>query len=128
MLGDAKIGAFLCVRDREAAKRFYAGTLGLTLTREDSYALVFDAGGTVLRVSPVKELQPQPFTVLGWQVPDIVAVMERLAAAGVVFVRVPGLNQDALCVWSPAPGVKVAWFKDPDGNLLSLGQHGSSEP
>jgi len=122
MLGNAKVGAFLCVQDREAARIFYRDTLGLSLMYEDPFALVFNAGGTTLRVSPVKVLQPQPFTVLGWEVPDIDTAIESLEAAGVSFVRVPGLSQDARGIWSPSPGVKVAWFKDPDGNMLSLGQ------
>jgi|KBSMisStaDraftv2_1062788.scaffolds.fasta_scaffold2073543_1 catechol 2,3-dioxygenase-like lactoylglutathione lyase family enzyme len=125
MLGDAKVAAFLCVRDRDGAKMFYAQTLGLKLVHEDPYALVFDAGGTHLRISPVQELQPQPFTVLGWEVPDIARAIEDLGARGVAFVHIPGLPQDPLGIWSPSPGVKVAWFKDPDGNMLSLGQHGS---
>ena len=110
MLGNAKVGAFLCVQDREAARIFYRDTLGLSLMYEDPFALVFNAGGTTLRVSPVKVLQPQPFTVLGWEVPDIDTAIESLEAAGVSFVRVPGLSQDARGIWSPSPGVKVAWF------------------
>jgi len=122
MLGNAKVDAFLCVKDRETSRKFYEGTLGLSLINETPFALVFNAGGTTLRISPVKDLRPQPFTVLGWEVPDIVIAIERLEATGVTFVRVPGLSQDARGIWSPSPGVKIAWFKDPDGNMLSLGQ------
>jgi catechol 2,3-dioxygenase-like lactoylglutathione lyase family enzyme len=84
---------------------------------------VFDSNGTTLRVSPIKELRPQPFTVLGWEVPDIKATVKALVAAGIEFVRVPGLTQDESGIWSPAAGIFVAWFKDPDGNMLSVAQH-----
>jgi catechol 2,3-dioxygenase-like lactoylglutathione lyase family enzyme len=123
ILGGAKAGCFVCVTDRARAKAFYGGTLGLTLKHEDGFAIVFDSNGTTLRVSPVKDLKPQPFTVLGWEVPDIKAAVKALAGAGIEFVRVPGLPQDESGIWSPAPGIFVAWFKDPDGNMLSVAQH-----
>jgi catechol 2,3-dioxygenase-like lactoylglutathione lyase family enzyme len=124
MLTDAKTGAFLAVTDRARAREFYRDVLGLALRHEDDFALVFDSFGTTLRVSPVKAFAPQPFTVLGWEVGDIKAAVAALAARGIEFVRVPGLPQDAQAIWSPAPGIFVAWFKDPDGNMLSLAQHG----
>ena len=123
MLTDAKTGAFLAVTDRARAKGCYGGMLGFALRHEDQYALVFDSNGTTLRVSPVKSFTPQPFTVLGWEVPDIKKAVAALTARGIEFVRVPGLPQDEQGIWSPAPGIFVAWFKDPDGNMLSLGQH-----
>src|SRR5215471_9109342 len=113
MLKNARTGAFVAVTDRARAKAFYGGTLGLPLVHEDDFALVFDSFGTRLRVSPVKALTPQAFTVLGWEVPDIRAAVAELAGNGVEFLRVPGLPQDDLGIWSPAPGVFVAWFKDP---------------
>ena len=122
-LSNAKTGAFVAVTDRAKAKAFYGATLGLTLVHEDNFALVFDSFGTTLRVTPVKALVPQPFTVLGWEVQDIKAQVQALSDAGVEFLRVPGLPQDTQGIWSPAPGVFVAWFKDPDGNTLSLAQH-----
>ena len=124
MLHDAKTGAFIAVTDRARAKAFYGGTLGLKLVHEDDFALVFDSFGTTLRVSPVRELKPQPFTVLGWEVPDIRQAVQALAGSGIEFVRVPGLPQDQLGIWSPAAGIFIAWFKDPDGNMLSIAQHG----
>lgn len=124
MLSDAKTGAFIAVTDRAKAKAFYGGTLGLTLVHEDNFAVVFDSFGTTLRASPVKELTPQPFTVLGWEVSDIQAAVKALAASGVELMRVPGLTQDALGIWSPGGSIYVAWFKDPDGNILSVAQHG----
>jgi catechol 2,3-dioxygenase-like lactoylglutathione lyase family enzyme len=120
ILTTAKIGAFVCTRDRATAKAFYGETLGLTLIHEDGYATVFDAGGTTLRISPVKELKPQPFTVLGWHVADVAATVKALVAAGVTFKRYDFLTQDELGIWSPGGNIHVAWFKDPDGNLLSL--------
>jgi catechol 2,3-dioxygenase-like lactoylglutathione lyase family enzyme len=120
ILGTAKIGAFIGTLDRAKAKAFYGETLGLTLIHEDGYATVFDANGTTLRVSPVKELNPQPFTVLGWKVADVPATVRKLAAAGVAFERYTFLEQDELGIWSPGGDIRVAWFKDPDGNLLSL--------
>lgn len=121
-LASAKTGAFVAVTDRARAKAFYGGTLGLPLIREDAFAMVFDSVGTTLRVSPVKELKPQQFTVLGWEVGDIRTVAAALTDAGVEFMRVPGITQDELGIWNAAPGVFVAWFKDPDGNTLSVTQ------
>ena len=123
MLAHAKIAAFVCTRDRAGAKRFYGEVLGLPLVHEDDFAAVFDANGIQLRVSTVPDLVPQKFTVLGWNVPDIEGTAQAMIAAGITFERVPGLEQDALGIWQPAPGVKVAWFKDPDGNMLSIAQH-----
>jgi len=120
ILTTARIGAFVCTRDRAAAKAFYGETLGLTLKYEDDYAVVFDAGGTTLRIAPVKELKPQPFTVLGWHVADVAATVKALVAAGVAFERYDFLEQDELGIWSPGENIHVAWFKDPDGNLLSI--------
>jgi len=119
-LGQAKLVAFLGTRDRARAKAFFAGTLGLPLVHEDNFAMVFDAGGTALRVTPVRELTPQPFTVVGWRVDDVPAAVQALSDAGVEFARFDGLVQDGLGIWSPGGDVKVAWFKDPDGNLLSI--------
>src|SRR5262249_2361184 len=113
---------FVCVTDRERAKKFYGETLGLTLKYEDNFATVFDSNGTTLRVSPVKDFRPQPFTVMGWEVRDIKDTVKALADTGIDFVRLPGLNQDDAGIWSPASGIFVAWFKDPDGNMLSVAQ------
>lgn len=122
-LVQAKAGCFVAVADRARAKAFYGETLGLTLKYEDNFALVFDSNGTTLRVSPVKDFKPQPFTVMGWEVTDIKATVKALNEVGIEFVRVPGLPQDESGIWSPAPGIFVAWFKDPDGNMLSVAQH-----
>ncbi|HVN03915.1 MAG TPA: VOC family protein [Bryobacteraceae bacterium] len=132
MLGTQKIMVFAAVRDRDAARKFYRDTLGLHLIGEDQFALVFNANGTILRVTPVKEWTPPPFTVLGWEVADIVATVTGLRNAGVQFERYAWMkDQNELGIWtSPSgPGIAsvhggalVAWFKDPDGNLLSVTQ------
>lgn len=132
MLETQKIVAFLAVRDRDAARKFYRDTLGLRLLGEDQFALVFDANGTTLRIAPVKEWTPPQFTLLGWEVRDIVATVREMAAAGIEFQRYAWMkDQDEMGIWtSPSgPGVaavhagaRVAWFKDPDGNVLSVSQ------
>jgi catechol 2,3-dioxygenase-like lactoylglutathione lyase family enzyme len=120
MLGSRPIVAFLATTAPERAKSFYTSTIGLRLIGEDSFALVFDAGGTTLRIATVPALQPAGYTVLGWIVPDIDRAVGDLAARGVVFRRFDGLEQDTLGVWTTPGGAKVAWFSDPDGHTLSL--------
>jgi len=119
----AKPITFLITRDRAAAKAFYTGTLGFPLTHEDDFAAVFDLHGTMLRISTVPDHQPAAHTVLGWEIPDITATVTALRDKGVAFTLYEGFGQDKLGIWSP-PGTttKIAWFKDPDGNVLSLTQ------
>jgi catechol 2,3-dioxygenase-like lactoylglutathione lyase family enzyme len=123
MLGRCAIQAFIATRDADAAKRFYGDVLGLRLVADESFALVFDANGTELRVQKVRELTPHPFTV-GWIVSDIAADVRELSARGVTFQRYDFMPQDELGIWT-TPGAQVAWFKDPDGNLLSIAQLGT---
>ncbi|MGD1098598.1 MAG: VOC family protein [Bryobacteraceae bacterium] len=123
MLGSQNIVAFVATQTPDKAKTFYQDTLSLPLLSEDGFALVFDAHGTMLRVSRVENVVIAPYTVLGWQVDDIVATAEALQQKGVTFEHFPGLPQDELGVWNAPGGAKVAWFKDPDGNLLSISQH-----
>jgi len=117
-----KIMAFVATSKPARARRFYRDTLGLRLVSEDEFALAFDAHGTMLRVTVVKEVVAAEYTVLGWQVTDIVAVAERLQAAGVRLRRYPGMGQDKQGIWTSPSGARVAWFKDPDGNTLSITQ------
>ena len=120
MLKGFSLTAFLSVTDAGRARSFYRDTLGLSLQREDNFALVFDAAGVMLRISLVKELTPQPFTVLGWQVTDAAATARDLIAAGIVLERYPWLMQDDSSLWHAPGGAKVGWFKDPFNNLLSI--------
>jgi catechol 2,3-dioxygenase-like lactoylglutathione lyase family enzyme len=123
VLGSEKLTAFVSTHDPARAKAFYRDTLGLRLLSEDSFALVFDANGTKLRVSIVAEVALAKYTVLGWDVPDIAATAKNLRKAGVTLEIFGGFPQDELGVWTAPDGTKVAWFKDPDGNILSIAQH-----
>ena len=122
MDSSAKIVAFVGTRNPQRAKDFYRDALGLNLVSEDLFALVFDVNGTMLRVTPVPQLTPAKFTVLGWAVGDIEATVKQLQEAGVVFERYD-FPQDELGIWTAPGGAKIAWFKDPDGNVLSVSQH-----
>ena len=111
----------ICTRDRVRAVSFYRDNLGLELSFEDDFAAVFSVGGIALRVSHVADFVPHEHTILGFQVPDVVAAVKALTGNGVTFSRYPRFNQDELGIWtSPGGGVQVAWFKDPDGNVLSV--------
>jgi catechol 2,3-dioxygenase-like lactoylglutathione lyase family enzyme len=123
ILAGATVVAFAATTDAARARAFYVGTLGLALRSEDDFAISLDAGGTELRLQKVERLTPQPFTALGWQVSDVEAVVRRLAARGVSMERYPFLSQDAQGVWSAPSGTRVAWFKDPDANLLSVAEY-----
>ena len=103
-------------------RAFYEDTLGLPVTGVDDYGVMYDAGGTTLRMSFVRELHPAPYSILSWMVTGIHNVMAGLKAKGVVFEVYEGLGQDETGVWTAPGGTKVAWFKDPGGNLLSLSE------
>lgn len=120
--GTSRLMAFVPTTQPERAKSFYQDTLGLTLVSDERpFALVFEANGTMLRVTMVKEHAPVPFTVLGWQVEAIEPVVERLAKAGVQCIRYPGMNDgDPHGIWNSPSGARVAWFHDPDRNVLSV--------
>jgi catechol 2,3-dioxygenase-like lactoylglutathione lyase family enzyme len=119
----AKVMAFIVTRDRERAKAFYGGVLGFRLVHEDAFAAVFDLNGTMLRVSTVENHVAQPHTVLGWEVADIAETARVLRDQGIAFTIYDGFGQDELGIWSaPGSNAKVAWFADPDGNVLSLAQ------
>jgi catechol 2,3-dioxygenase-like lactoylglutathione lyase family enzyme len=123
MLGSMEIVAFVPTRNREKARPFYEKTLGLAFVSDDQFALVFDANGVMVRVvdvSSVAGFQPAPFTVLGWSVGDIAKIVKGLGEKGIKFERYAGMQQDPLGVWNSPSGAKVAWFKDPDGNVLSV--------
>ena len=123
MLRDATLVAFGAITDSARAARFYVDTLGLRIRYEDDFALVLDANGVELRLQKVAALTPPGFTTLGWQVPDLTPVAMALEARGVSFERYPWLEQDPHGVWQAPSGARIAWFKDPDGNLLSVAQY-----
>jgi catechol 2,3-dioxygenase-like lactoylglutathione lyase family enzyme len=120
MLRSASAIAFLPSTDLDRSRRFFADVFGLDPTDVTAFACVYQLGPTMLRVTRVDDLRVQPFTVFGWQVPDIDTAVRELTGAGVAFLRYDGLNQDAQGVWTTPGGDKVAWFHDPDGNVLSL--------
>jgi catechol 2,3-dioxygenase-like lactoylglutathione lyase family enzyme len=124
ILGSCKLVAFIPTTDPVKARAFYESVLGLRLVNDEKpFALVFDANGIMLRVTPVGEHHPAPFTILGWDVDSIEATVEHLTAAGVEFLRYSGLNDAGpLPIWTAPGGARIAWFHDPDGNVLSLTQ------
>jgi catechol 2,3-dioxygenase-like lactoylglutathione lyase family enzyme len=119
ILGPAKACAFLAVRDRETAKAFYGRTLGFPLKSEDQYGMVFEMREAHLRVTPVPGFEPQQYTVLGWNVADVLATVTALTAGGIRFERYNFLKQDEFGIWTSGDA-EVAWFKDPAGNILSI--------
>jgi catechol 2,3-dioxygenase-like lactoylglutathione lyase family enzyme len=120
MLAGSPLFAFVPTTNLDRATDFYEQTLGLEVLERTSYAVVLDAGGTTVRITLVQELQPQPFTVLGWLVDDIDQKAAALAAADVTALRYDGMEQDEAGVWTAPGGAHVMWFLDPDGNILSL--------
>lgn len=122
MLAAASPIAFVATTDSERALRFYRDVLGLRLVSDDPFALVFDLAGVPLRIQKVQQHTPLPFTSLGWHVDAIDQVVSVLGARGVRFERYDGMNQTPTGIWRSPSGTQVAWFKDPDGNLLSLSQ------
>ena len=123
-LNKYNIIGFLTIVDVARAKEFYRDKLGLRLLSEEPpFALVFEANGIMLRFGMGKQLPPAQGTVLGWQVPDATAAVRDLQKVGVCFERYDHMKQDQLGIWTAPTGAKVAWFKDPDGNILSLSEH-----
>ena len=123
MLGSAKLIAFVPITDAQRSRPFYEGMLGLRFVSDDPFAPVMDANGTMLRLAKAGKFTPAGFTVLGWEVAEIEKTVTALKKKGVQFEKFPALQQDALGIWSAPGGSKVAWFKDPDGNILSVSQH-----
>ena len=123
ILQTAPVIGFVLTSDRLRAKQFYSDVLGLRLQSEDDFAAVYEANGIMLRLTTVEGHRAGPHPVIGWSVPDIRASAEALAAQGVRFEIYPGFGQDEWGIWtSPDGAVRVNWFKDPDGNVLSLTQ------
>jgi len=120
MLLEPKITAFIPTKQVEKSKQFYSNVLGLNLVSEDAYGIEFESNGCFLRIAIVHELKPYPFTVLGFKICDIESHVKSLIVKGVKFEKYDGLAHDNLGIWTSPSKAKVAWFKDPDGNLLSL--------
>jgi catechol 2,3-dioxygenase-like lactoylglutathione lyase family enzyme len=125
MLGSADAIAFVPSTDLDRSRRFFGETLGLPVVEMSPYACVLRAGPTMLRVTLVGALSPQPFTVFGWAVSDIDGILLALSLAGVAPLRFDGLDQSPDGVWTTPGGDRIAWFPDPDGNVLSLTQFAS---
>jgi len=122
MLEASEVIAFAPSADLRQARAFYEQVLGLRVIEQNDFACVFDANGTMLRVTAVGEVARPGYTVLGWRVADIAATLHSLTEQGVVFLRYDGMGQDESGVWTAPGGDKIAWFADPDGNVLSLTQ------
>ncbi len=120
MLGTCDVIAFVSSSDLARARAFYEGSLGLPVVDESPFACIFDAHGTMLRVTAAAQVAQPGYTVLGWRVPDIRHTITELESVGVAFVRYDGMGQDVQGVWTTPNGDRVAWFTDPDGNVLSL--------
>ncbi|MGA2252672.1 VOC family protein [Terracidiphilus sp.] len=128
ILGKSKLVAFAATSDFARARAFYEGVLGLSMAEDESpFALVFDANGTMLRVTHVGKHTPVPFTVLGWDVESIDAIAQKLADAGVPLLRFPGVNDvTPSAIWDAPSGARIAWFHDPDCNVLSVTEFAQS--
>jgi catechol 2,3-dioxygenase-like lactoylglutathione lyase family enzyme len=123
MLGTMDVIAFVPTTDSGKARAFYEGLLRLRFVSEDGFALVFNANGIMIRIVKAEKFTPVQYTILGWQVKEIEKVVARLQEQGVHFERFGFFKQDDLGIWTAPNGDKVAWFKDPDGNTLSVSEH-----
>jgi len=123
MLGSTDIIAFVPTKDGGKARSFYEGVLGLRFVSDDGFALVFNANGIMIRVVKTQQFTPVEYTILGWRVKGIDKIVAALLEKGVHFERFGFFQQDDLGIWTAPNGDKVAWFKDPDGNTLSISEH-----
>lgn len=120
MLSSEKLVGFIATATPSKSQEFYENTLGLQLLESSPFALVFKAGSTTIRVQKVQSIVVSGYTALGWQVSNIARTVEELAGRGVKFQRYEGMNQSEAGIWRTPDGSQVAWFKDPDGNTLSI--------
>jgi predicted enzyme related to lactoylglutathione lyase len=125
MLNKSNLISFVATSNATAAKEFYKKILGLTFVSGDQFALVFKAKGTMLRIQKVDKVNPHGYTAIGWQVADIEKEVSLLSKRGITFAQYQGMNQDDHGIWTAPSGAKIAWFSDPDGNILSLTQFAS---
>ena len=123
MLASGKMVGFVPTKDYEKARAFYGGNLGCEFISLDQYALVMSVGGHKIRIAKVPNFTPLQGTILGWEVENIEAIVTWLRDRGVVLEKYPFVQDRELGIWTTPTGDKVAWFKDPDGNILSVSQH-----
>ena len=123
MLASSKLIGFVPTKDSAKARGFYEGKLGFTFVSEDNFALVMRADKSMIRIAKAQDFTPAPYTVLGWEVANIEEVAGWLRGRGVAFEKYPWVEDKETGIWSAPGGDKVAWFKDPDGNVLSISQH-----
>jgi catechol 2,3-dioxygenase-like lactoylglutathione lyase family enzyme len=122
VLRGVEITAFIPSTDLDRSRQFYGDLLGMEFVEQNGFACVFRAGSTTLRITAVPDFKPQDFTVLDWRVDDIASNMVEMAAAGIAFTHYGMSDQDELGVWTSPSGALIAWFKDPEGNTLSVSQ------
>lgn len=125
MLAAGKVVGFVPTRDSVKARSFYEEKLGFQFVSDDMFALVMRAGDTMIRIAKTPDVTPAKYTVLGWEVRKIEEVVRWLQGRGVEFEKYPFVEDKELGIWNAPSGAKVAWFKDPDGNVLSVSQHGT---
>ncbi len=123
MLAASKLIGFVPTRDSKRSREFYEGKLGFQFVSDDEFALVMQAGDSMIRIAKTGNFTPAQYTVMGWEVTEIEAMVKWLNGRGVVFEKYPFVQDRELGIWKTPNGDKVAWFKDPDGNVLSLSQH-----
>ncbi len=123
MLAGCKLIGFVPTKDSARSRKFYEGKLGFKFVSDDQFALVMQAGESMIRIAKGADFKPAQYTVMGWEVTDIEAMVKWLTGRGVTFEKYPFVQDQKLGIWTTPNGDKVAWFKDPDGNVLSLSQH-----
>jgi catechol 2,3-dioxygenase-like lactoylglutathione lyase family enzyme len=123
MLAASKMMGFVPTKDSVKARSFYEGVLGFQFVSDDGFALVMRAGDSLIRIAEAQDFTPARYTVLGWQVSNIEEIVAWLQKRGVTFEKYPFVQDQELGIWAAPNGDKVAWFKDPDGNVLSVSQH-----
>jgi catechol 2,3-dioxygenase-like lactoylglutathione lyase family enzyme len=123
MLASMEMVGFILTKDYDAARAFYEGKLGFGFVSLDQFALVMRTEKNMIRIVKVPTFTALRSTVLGWEVDDIETIVTWLAGRGVVFDKYPFVQDQERGIWTTPNGDKVAWFKDPDGNVLGVSQH-----
>jgi catechol 2,3-dioxygenase-like lactoylglutathione lyase family enzyme len=123
MLASGRLIGFVPTKDSKRARDFYEGKLGFQFVSDDQFALVMQAGENMIRIAKAKDFTPAQYTAMGWEVTDVEAMVKWLNGRGVKFEKYSFVEDRELGIWTTPNGDKVAWFKDPDGNVLSLSQH-----